>query len=82
VFTILRRSLVQIGLGAAIGLPLATRFVFELTATDGGGSVSQSIVVGLGFAAGIVMLVGLSSCLVPTRRILSIQASEAMRADG
>lgn len=29
--TILKRSLVQIGLGAAIGLPIAARFVFELT---------------------------------------------------
>ena len=26
--------------------------------------------------------VGLGSCLVPTRRILAVQASEAMHADG
>ena len=81
--TILRRSLVQIGLGAAIGLPLAARFVFELTGTtEVGGNASRSMVIALGFATGIVLLVGLSSCFVPTRRILSIQASEAMRADG
>jgi len=81
--TILKRSLVQIGLGAVIGLPIAARSVFELTGTpDGGGSVAQSMAVALGLSVGIVLAVGLGSCLVPTRRILAIQASEAMHADG
>jgi putative ABC transport system permease protein len=81
--TILKRSLVQIGLGAVIGLPIAARSVFDLTGTPaGGGSVAQSMALALGLSAGIVLLVGLSSCLVPTRRILAIEASEAMHADG
>jgi ABC-type antimicrobial peptide transport system permease subunit len=81
--TILRRSLFQIGLGALIGLPLAARFVYELIGTpESGGSVIASMTVALGLSMGIVLLVGSSSCLVPTRRILAIQASEAMRADG
>ena len=81
--TILKRSLVQIAVGAAIGLPIAARAVFELTGTpDGGGSVVGSMAVALGLSAGVVLLVGLSSCLVPTRRILAIEASEAMHADG
>lgn len=81
--TILKRSLVQIGLGAVIGLPIAARFVFELTGTPGGGgSVSQSMAVALGLSMGIVLAVGLGACLVPTRRILAIQAREAMHADG
>jgi putative ABC transport system permease protein len=81
--TILKRSLVQVGLGAVIGLPIAARSVFELTGTpDGGGSVLQSTALALGLATGIVLLVGLSSCLVPTRRILAIEAREAMHADG
>jgi hypothetical protein len=81
--TILKRSLVQIGLGAVIGLPIAARFVFDLTGTpDSSGSVSRSIAVALGLSTGIVLLVGMTSCLVPTRRILAIEASEAMRADG
>lgn len=80
--TVLRRSLLQVGLGALIGLPLAARFVFDLTSTPtGGGSVLRAVVVALGLALGIVLLVGLTSCLVPTRRILAIEASEAMRAD-
>ncbi|MDF2771831.1 MAG: MacB-like periplasmic core domain protein [Geminicoccaceae bacterium] len=81
--TILKRSLVQIGLGAVIGLPIAARSVFELTGTpEGGGSVLQSMAVALGLSTGIVLLVGLSSCLVPTRRVLAIEAREAMHADG
>jgi predicted permease len=81
--TILKRSLVQIALGAAIGLPIAARFVFELTGSpDRSGSVSQSMVVALGLSTAIVLAVGLGSCLVPTRRILAVQASEAMHADG
>jgi predicted permease len=81
--TILQRSLFQIGLGAVIGLPIAARVVFELIGTsDGSASVPRSMAVALGLALGIVLLVGLSSCLVPTRRILAIQASEAMHADG
>jgi macrolide transport system ATP-binding/permease protein len=81
--TVLRRSLVQIGLGAAIGLPLAARFVFELTETPAsGGSPAQSMALALGLSAGIVLAVGLGSCLVPTRRILAIQAREAMQAEG
>ena len=70
-------------LGAAIGLPIAARVVFELTgAPEGGGSVSRSMAVALGLSTGIVLLVGLGSCLVPTQRILAIEASEAMHAEG
>jgi ABC-type antimicrobial peptide transport system permease subunit len=81
--TIMKRSLVQMGLGAVIGLPLAARFVYELTNEAGaaGGSVLQSAALALGMSATIVALVGVTSCLVPTRRILAIQAREAMHAD-
>jgi len=81
--TILQRSLVQIGVGALIGLPIAARSVFELTgAPDGGGAIARSMALALGLSAAVVLLVGLASCLVPTRRILAIEAREAMHADG
>jgi len=81
--TVLKRSLMQIALGAVVGLPIAALCVFELTGTPaGGGSVAQAMAVALGLSMGIVLAVGLGSCLVPTRRILAIQASEAMHADG
>ena len=31
---------------------------------------------------GIMLCVGLGACLAPTRRILAIEASEAMHAEG
>ncbi|MBX3175688.1 MAG: ABC transporter permease [Gemmatimonadaceae bacterium] len=80
--TILRRPLTQMGIGALIGLPLAARFVFELNASDGNGSVLRSLALALGLAGTLVALVAVVSCLTPMRRILAIEASEAMRADG
>lgn len=81
--TILKRPLVQIGVGAMIGLPVAARFLFELTGeTEAGGSAPRAMAAALGLSVGIVLLVGVISCLLPTRRVLAIEASEAMRADG
>ena len=41
VATILKRALVQIGLGAVIGLPIAAQFVFgQIGTPDGRGSVA------------------------------------------
>lgn len=83
VMAILRRSLVQIVVGALIGLPFAARFAFELGDRPGGGtSPAISVLSAMGLASFIVLVVGLVSCLVPTRRVLAIEASEAMRADG
>jgi len=80
--TILQRSLIQVGLGALIGLPIAARSVFELTSSTGNASLAQSMTVGLGLSMGIVLCVGLGACLAPARRILAIEASEAMHAEG
>jgi hypothetical protein len=80
--TIMRRSLLHVGLGVLIGLPLASRFVFELLDDTGGASVVRAVTVAVGLALGIVTLVGLGAWAVPARRILSIEASEAMRSDG
>jgi ABC-type antimicrobial peptide transport system permease subunit len=82
-FTILRRPLAQIALGALIGLPLAARFLYELGgATEGAGSATRALLEALGLSVGIVLLVGVGSSLVPGRRVLAVDASEAMRAEG
>lgn len=81
--TMLWRPLAQIGVGAMIGLPVAALFLFELTgATESGPSASRAMLGALALSVGIVLLVGVSSCLVPTRRVLAVEASEAMRAEG
>jgi hypothetical protein len=75
--TILRRTLVQLGLGAILGIPLAAR----LFGTIGGSPVPASLMA-LGLAVSLVAFIGLVSCLVPTRRVLRVQASDALRAEG
>jgi predicted permease len=83
VLAVLRRSLVQIGVGAALGLPLAARVFFELRRDTGeGASPVSAILLAMGLAVGVVSIVALSSCLVPTRRVLGIAASVALRAEG
>lgn len=82
VLMILRRSLVQIGIGALIGLPIAARVVHLTVGATAGQSPVMSVLMTLGLASGIVAIVGVVACTVPTRRVLAVQASEAMRADG
>lgn len=82
VLTILRRSLTQIGTGGLIGVPVAGWLVYALTGgADAGSSLLQSMLLAVGLAATIVLVVGVTSCLVPTLRVLAVEASEAMRAD-
>ena len=83
IVTILRRSLTQIGIGALLGLPLA---VWILTSVRGGGNSEPSavggVVISLLLALAIAGLVGLLSCLIPTRRLLRVEASVALRGEG
>jgi putative ABC transport system permease protein len=77
----LRRSMTQVGIGALIGFPFTVLFVRELILEQpGGGSTAQALAIALGLAVAVVGFVGLGSCLVPARRILAVEASEAMRA--
>jgi predicted permease len=82
VLAILRRSLLQIGLGAAIGIPLASYLLLDFGSGAGAASARRALILGLGFACAVVAAVGLCSCLVPARRVLRIEASEALRAEG
>jgi predicted permease len=82
VLMILKRSLVQIGIGAIIGLPIAARVVHLTVGSTAGQSPVMSVLMALGLALGLVLIVGLISCTIPTRRVLAVEASEAMRSDG
>jgi predicted permease len=82
VLTILRRSLTQLGIGGLLGIALAA-FVF--TDLDGGtrqATLIEALGMSVGLAVGIVGTIGVLSCLVPARRILAVQAGEALRAEG
>jgi len=82
VFMILKRSLVQVGIGAILGLPIAARVVHLTVGSTAGQSPLMSVVMALGLAASLVLIVGVISCTIPTRRVLAVEASEAMRSDG
>lgn len=81
VLMILRRSLMQIGVGALVGLPVAARVVHLTVGATAERSPAMSVFMALGLAAGLVLVVGVLSCAIPTRRVLAIDASEAMRAE-
>ncbi|MEP6765851.1 MAG: ABC transporter permease [Gemmatimonadaceae bacterium] len=80
VLTILRRSLIQIGIGALIGLPVAAALNIAV-AMESQTSPVRALLIATALSAGIVGAVAVLSCLVPTRRVLAIQATEAMRAE-
>jgi predicted permease len=82
VFMILKRSVVQIGLGAILGLPIAARVVHLTIGSTAGQSPVMSVLMAMGLAVGLVLIVGVIACAVPTRRVLAVEASEAMRSDG
>ncbi|MBC8089698.1 MAG: ABC transporter permease [Phycisphaerae bacterium] len=80
VLTILRKSLVQIGIGALIGFPVAT-YLNVAVAVESDASPFKAFLVATALSTGIVVVVSVLSCLVPTRRVLAVQATEAMRAE-
>lgn len=83
VATILRRTLFQLGLGATLGIPLAARLSVAIGGMSGGSrSPLYASLMALGLAAALVVFIGLISCLVPTRRVLKVEASEALRMEG
>lgn len=82
VVAILRRSFLQIGVGALLGMPVAAFVFLQLRDDAGWGSSVLAFSTALALAVGIVVVVALFSCLVPTRRVLRVEASEALRAGG
>jgi hypothetical protein len=81
VLMILKRSLMQIGIGAILGLPIAARVVHLTIGSTAGQSPLMSVLVAMGLAASLVLIVGVISCTIPTRRVLAVEASEAMRSE-
>jgi putative ABC transport system permease protein len=77
VLAVLRRPLAQVALGVVAGVLLVQGL---LLMGDGGPTLRQVAIL---LAYGTVMLaVCLLACVVPTRRALRVQPTEALRADG
>ena len=76
VYTIARRTLVQLGMGALIGVPLA---IFLFTGLSDGTQEPADL---LGLVPGIVavLAIGALASAAPTRRALRIAPTEALRS--
>ncbi len=73
---ILKRPLAQVGAGIALGVLLTAGF----SGTLGGTSAREVATLA---AYGLVMIcICATSCIVPTRRALAVEPTEALRADG
>lgn len=79
--TVIRRSLVQIGLGILIGLPLAGRIFFEIGESRAE-ATAWAAAGTLALGVGVMVLIGLAACTAPTLRALRIAPTEALRQDG
>lgn len=73
------RSLLQIGLGALLGVPLAA-WLFQMADTGEAGP-GASVGVAVAIAVGLVALIGVASCLSSMRRALRIEPTEALRGE-
>jgi ABC-type antimicrobial peptide transport system permease subunit len=80
VLTILKRSLVQIGLGAIIGLPVAARVVHLTIGSTTGQSPVMSMLLAAGMAVSLVLIIGV--IFARFRHADSRGGAGAMRSDG
>lgn len=82
VVQVARRALVQIAVGVMLGLPLAASIFFEMQEQPGQApSAWLAVALALAQGIGIMLLVALAACVVPTRRALRISPVEALRGE-
>jgi ABC-type antimicrobial peptide transport system permease subunit len=78
--TIGRRAAVQIGIGAAAGMPIAGVVYFRIRAEPT--ATVEAFLVGIVPGLFVVLLVGLAACTGPLRRALRISPNLAIRETG
>ncbi len=81
VFTIARRALAQLGIGALLGMPIAGWLLFELRSVGRTPMHSPFAVMFL-VGASVMVLIGGLACTGPTLRALRIKPTEALREGG
>jgi amino acid transporter len=75
--TIFRRPLTQVAIGVVAGAWIVAILAFDIV---GGGLSARGVAIVTGYAT-LMMIVCMLACVVPTRRVLGIEPTEAMRAD-
>jgi hypothetical protein len=81
VLSVLRRPLTQVAFGVVGGAGLIGTLIFGVT-TASGGSTSPRGAMMLAAYALVMLGVCLLACIVPARRALRVQPTEALRGDG
>jgi ABC-type antimicrobial peptide transport system permease subunit len=77
---VLRRALVQVGAGIAIGaLPGGVLFSLQAKEYASGPMTGAAITAGIG---AFIIAVAMVACIAPIRRALRVQPTDALRTDG
>lgn len=77
--TIVRRSMAQLGVGILLGLPIAWRLLYELKRDLGRIPEHSPFVLAVASGVVVVGVIGLLACVVPLRRALQIEPTDALR---
>jgi ABC-type antimicrobial peptide transport system permease subunit len=84
VIAIFRRPLIQVGIGVSVGgllIALAAEALVHSEMSNAGSGLSLGLVAQLIAYGSLMFGVCLLACVVPTRRALSVEPTEALRAE-
>ena len=84
ILAIFRRPLIQVGIGVGVGgilIALAVEGLAHSEMANGGNGLSLGVLAQLVVYGALMFSVCLLACVVPTRRALAVEPTEALRAD-
>jgi predicted permease len=82
VFAIARRSLMQLGIGLILGMPVAWWLLLNMRVYLGRLPTHSPLALALSVGVGVMVLIGALACVAPTRRALKIMPTEALQGGG
>lgn len=82
VIAIARRAVVQLGVGAFVGLMISSLFLRQVSSRLGQVPLDSPVLVASLVTVGAVILIGTLACIAPTRRALRIAPTQALTGGG
>lgn len=82
VWALLQRSVLQVGAGALLGIPVAGWVLNGTLGDSRGTALIATSAMALGLGVVVVGMIAIFSFTLPMRRILGIRAGDALRAEG
>lgn len=80
VWAVAKRSFAQLGVGLALGMIIAGRFLFEVQRDFGDIPTDSPFVATLLVGMSVLIVIGMIGCVAPTMRALRIMPTEALRS--